>query len=196
MDLRIFNLVGLVVVLPIAGCATGHYAQTGTVGGGLTGGAIGALAGAPGDRSLEGAAIGAVAGSVLGNVAGELADRDAANANAQNQACVQQARSRAVTTNQVIQMSQSGVGDQLIINQLQSDGVIGPLSTNDMIALKQSGVSDNVITAWQQTPVAGTIARVASVQPIVVEPFIEQAYGPDCRYFRRPHHRYGLRHWH
>lgn len=164
------NLWVSVLLLLCSGCATGRYAQTGTLGGGLAGGAIGALAGAPGDRSLEGAAIGALAGSVLGNATGNLADHDAAYANAQNAAYVRQARSNALTTGQVIQLSQSGVGDPLIINQLRTNGVFAPLTTNDMISLKQSGVSDAVISAWQQTPVAGTRPRTARVSPIVVRP--------------------------
>lgn len=180
-------VVPTVLGLGFSGCATGPYAQSGTLGGGLAGGAIGALAGVRSDRALEGAAIGAVTGGLIGNATGGIADEQAAYANNQQAAFVQQARSQAVTPDQVIQLAQSGVNDQLIINQLRNNGALSALTTNDMIALKQYGVSDNVITAWQQTPVAGTAARVARVQPIVVQPvYNDFQYVPARR--RRPYH--------
>lgn len=169
-------------LLLASGCATGHYAQNGTLGGGLAGGAIGALAGAHSDRSLEGVAIGAVTGGLIGNAAGNLADRDVAIANTQQAVYQQQARNQAVTTNQVVQMAQSGVGDQLIINQMQTNGVLAPLTTNDMISLKRNGVSDNVITAWQQSQVAGAPTRVSRAAPIVVTPVYD-----DYRYYPSRH---------
>ena len=160
-----------IVSIPVfSGCATGPYAQSATLGGGLAGGAIGALIGSRDNRSLEGAAIGAVTGGVIGNATGNLADRDVTWASQQNAALIQQARNQAVTPDQVIQMTQNGVSEQLIINQLQNNGVLSALTTNDMISMKQYGVSDNIISAWQQTPIAGNFTRLGRVQPIVVQP--------------------------
>jgi len=173
-----------------AGCATGPFATSGTLGGGLAGGAIGALAGLGSDRAAEGAAIGAVTGGLLGNATGNALDQNVNYANARDAAFLQQARSQALTTDQVIQMSRNGVGEQLIVNQMRTNGVLAPLTTNDMILLKQNGVSDNVISAWQQTPAAGTTAHTARVAPIVVTPIYDDfhcppghgSYGYPCRY--------------
>ena len=122
-----------IVSIPVfSGCATGPYAQSGTLGGGLAGGAIGALIGSRDNRSLEGAAIGAVTGGVIGNATGNLADRDVTWASQQNAALIQQARNQAVTPDQVIQMTQNGVSEQLIICLLYTSPSPRDLSTSRM----------------------------------------------------------------
>ncbi len=166
--------------------------------GGLTGGAIGAAAGASKGKSLEGAAIGAVAGSVLGGALGDAADRDVEQMEAEQVAWQQEQLARAVTMDEVIQLTQSGVGEQVIANQVRAQGVIAPLSTNDLVFLKQQGVSDLVITAWQQTPVAGSElpvrARVPTRPVVVREHYIDPCYGPGCYYYGpRRHWRHGHR---
>ena len=198
MLFRISGLFAALGLLLVNGCVSGPYARQGTAGGALAGGAIGALAGAPSDRALEGAAIGAVSGGVLGGAIGEAADRDAAIADAEHAAWVQEVRSRAVTMDQVIQMTQTGVGDNLIVNQIQANGVTGPLTTSDIVMLKQNGVTDSVIAAWQHSPGPRQVAPATYVRPVIVHepPCYEPVYGPGCYYgppppwhLRRPRYR-------
>ncbi|MGI9518160.1 MAG: hypothetical protein ACR2NP_13985 [Pirellulaceae bacterium] len=197
MLFRISGLLAAIALMLFTGCVSGPYARQGTAGGALAGGAVGALAGAPSDRALEGAAIGAVAGGVLGGAVGEAADRDAAYAAAEENAYIQEVRSRAVTMDQVVQMTQSGVGDNLIINQIHANGVVGPMTTNDIVAMKQNGVTDSVISAWQHSPVPGAVAPASYVRPVIVHepPCYEPVYGPGWHYgpppchFRRPRYR-------
>ncbi len=191
----LISILGLVLLT--SGCVAGPFARTGTAVGGLTGGAIGAAAGASSGKSLEGAAVGALAGSVLGGAVGHAADRDAEQWEAQQAAWQQEQLAAAVTLDEVIQLTQSGVGDAVIANQIRAQGVTGPLSTSDLVFLKQNGVSDVVITAWQQTPVAGSVVlpavRPAPQQIIVRERYVDPCFGPDFYYGPRPRWHHGQR---
>ena len=185
---------GTVGLFLLCGCVGGPAARSGAAVGGLTGGAIGAAAGSPGGQSLEGAAIGALAGSALGGAVGDAADRQWAAAEARQVAWEQEQRARAVTLDQVIQLTQSGIGDQVIANQIRSQGVIAPLSTADLVLLKQNGVSDAVITAWQQAPPANQLpVRVVQPAPagavVIRERWVQPTWGPGC-YWYGPRSRY------
>jgi hypothetical protein len=128
--------------------------------------------------------MGALAGSALGGAIGNAADEDAAAWKAEEVAREQQVLAQAVTIDQVIQMSQSGLGEQVIANQIRSQGVFHPLSTNDLVMLKQNGVADSVIAAWQQQSAAAVTAPAVSARPIIVrEHWIEPSFGPDCYYY-------------
>ncbi len=184
----------LLLLIAMSGCAAGPNARTGSVAGGLTGGAIGALAGADSHRSLEGAAIGALAGATLGGVLGDQVDQDIAHVNAEQQAYVDATRRNAVTLDQVIQMTVSGLGDELIANQIKTKGVIAPLSTSDLIMLKNNGVSDRVIAAWQETPPAASVRPPRYAPPPVVERVhvVEPYWPPQC-WSPPPRHYHGRR---
>lgn len=165
--------VGPAVVVGVAcifagGCVGGPHARTGTAVGTLAGGALGAAAGSGSHKSLEGAAIGAVAGGLLGGAVGNAADRDEAAWDARQVAWDQQVRATAMTTDQVIQMTHAGLSEQVIANQIRSQGVIAPLSTSDLLVLKQNGVSDLVIAAWQQTPPVGNSPPPVETRPVIV----------------------------
>ena len=189
----------LAIALLLAGCISGPNARSGSVAGGLTGGAIGAIAGAPKNKSLEGAAIGALAGTAVGGVIGDQVDREVAQVEAQQQLYLQNARQNAITMDKLIQMTQAGLADQLIINQIHNDGVVAVLSSEDLVSLKENGVSDRVIAAWQKTPPLGTAIPASRGRPVIVEEhhWVDPHWvDPACvpRWWGPPRrHRYGHR---
>ncbi|MFN6402008.1 MAG: glycine zipper domain-containing protein [Planctomycetota bacterium] len=60
---------------------------------------------------------------------------------------------RPVTLDEVIQMVRGGVSDNVIVAQLQSNGVVTRPDVNEVIRLSQEGVSEYVITAMQTVDV-------------------------------------------
>lgn len=56
---------------------------------------------------------------------------------------------QAMTFDDVLQLSQSGISDATIIRQIQRRGMASPLSVRDMIALYNAGVSESVLQAMQ-----------------------------------------------
>src|SRR5262245_25242868 len=155
--------VALVAFLA-AGCHSPYYADQGALAGGLGGAGLGALVGSASGHAGAGALIGAAAGAITGGaVGGALDDIDARN---RAQIAAQMGRAPgpgAVTINDVVAMSRSGVDEQLIVNHVSANGVARPLVANDIIFLQQNGVSPPVIAAMQQP-------RVVAAQPVVVGP--------------------------
>ena len=153
---RFVYLAAILLIHP--GCQASHpNAAVGGLLGGTTGGMMGAAIGSHEGKTGEGALIGALAGGVTGAVIGNQTDeanlryRQAAN---QNAIAAEQA---AVTNEQVIEMTRSGLSDEVISNQIKTSGVAQRVSTQDIIELKSQGVSDLVIRQLQTT----------SVQPIL-----------------------------
>jgi hypothetical protein len=56
------------------------------------------------------------------------------------------AMAQAMTVADVIKLSQSGVGDEVIQKQIESSGEVFTLTVDDILELKKAGVSDRVIT--------------------------------------------------
>ena len=137
--------------------------------GGTTGGILGGAIGSRQGKTEEGALIGAVAGSITGATLGNQTDRrndqiqqqEIAYAQSAQQAA-QAAQQSAVTFGQVIEMTRSGLSDELIINQINAAGIAQRPVTDDLIQLKQNGVSDNVIREMQTL---GSRVNVVSNQP-------------------------------
>jgi len=154
----------------------------GTAGGALAGAAIGASDGKP----LEGAAIGALTGATVGTLAGDQVDRQNQRYDDVQRASYQQAVGRAVTLEQVVEMTRSGLSEQVIVNQIRANGIPATVNSEQLVWLKNNGVSDGVITAIQTTPPAGSSpARFRSgsaprvyEEHIYVNPAI--GYGPAC----------------
>src|SRR5437868_5958700 len=128
------------------GCRSPYYADQGALAGGLGGAGLGALIGSASGHAGAGAAIGAAAGALTGGaVGGALDDIDARN-RAQIAATMgRQVGPGAVSINDVVAMTRSGVDEQLIANHVANNGVQRPLVANDIIYLQQSGVSPRVI---------------------------------------------------
>lgn len=171
MRLTMLQTAGGLLLLS-AGCQSMNYAQSGAlVGSGLgavTGAMIGSHSGHTEGGALIGAAAGALAGGLIGNAEDARAERDAAIA----QAAYAQ---RAVTNVDVIQLTRSGVGDDVIISTIRSQGGRFDLSPQAIISLKNSGVSDSVILAMQNygrsvpPPVTAIVAEPAA-RVVVVPP--------------------------
>lgn len=162
------------------GCHSPYYADQGALAGGLGGAGLGALIGSTSGHTGAGAAIGAAAGALTGGAVGGALD----NIDAKNRAQIAAATGHpptAVSMNDVIAMTRSGIDEQIIVNQLASSGLQRPLQANDVIYLQQNGVSPHVISIMQQTRVAyvgappGAVVVPAGPPPVVVaSPY----YGP------------------
>jgi uncharacterized protein YcfJ len=65
---------------------------------------------------------------------------------------------RPVSASEVVNMTQSGVSDSVIVSHIQANGVASRPDVNEVIWMNQQGVSDYVITALQQN---GQVVRTA-----------------------------------
>lgn len=172
------------------GCASPYHADRGALFGGLLGAGTGAIIGNAVGDPLAGAAIGTGVGALSGAAIGAGMDEVEAKNRAEIQAQLgQQVAANAVTMHDVIQMTQAGVDEQLIVNHIQAHGSAQPLTPGDLITLKQSGVSPNVIQQLQNTPprvvTRGVPVRYAPHRPVVVE---EVYYDHPHYYYPRYHH--------
>lgn len=182
--LRALGLPVAVSLLALsAGCAGPNARATGAFGT-VAGAATGAVIGAASDNPVKGAIIGGVVGGAGGTAIGRAADirdRQAAHDAAMEQAAIQQASYQqpapvhlgAVSTIDLITMSQSGVGDEVICSMLAQRGCDVDLSPTGVISLKNSGVSDGVILAAQQAqfrpPASGPVVVNPPRGPVVIE---------------------------
>ena len=144
--------------------------QQGTVKGGIAGAIIGGIIGHQNDETGEGVAIGAALGALTGNVVGRSQENNAiqqqqyrAHVFQQEQLRQQQAQhaiNRAVSLDDAITLTRSGLSESLIINQVANYGVQQEIGVSEVIALHQSGVSEQVIRAMQSARIGE-----ASIQP-------------------------------
>ena len=165
------------------GCTYDNYAQRGAMIGGVTGSALGAAIGDASDAPLAGAAVGALAGTLTGAAIGDGVDQDLALQQSYRMA-EQQRLARAVTPAQLIQMSQSGLSDDVIVTQVQSQGVSFSPTATDLISLKAQGVSDAVLNAVQSQSRQPMFVPQRPNRPVVVE---EHYYHPWPRPSFRPY---------
>ena len=111
---------------------------------------------------------------------------------AKNRAMIEQQLGRqivagAVTTDEVVNMTNAGVDDQLIINHVRAHGMAVPLGSGDLILLKQQNISPSVIEAMQTSPPQRVVVAQPAPQPVIIE---EYHYGgpywgpPPYRYHR------------
>lgn len=167
--------------------------QRGATFGGITGAIAGAIIGENNNEAGAGAAIGGAIGAVAGGILGNANDKDAAMRQRYYYQNQQQVASPvyaapqpigAVSYNDVIAMSRSGVGESVILNQIHTRGVQRQPVVSDIISLHQQGVSETVIAAMQQAPTGSQLAtapihtpRTTIVEhPVIVQPRI-QTYG-------------------
>src|SRR5581483_9179453 len=92
-----------------------------------------------------GAGVGGLAGGVTGNAV----DKAEAKADARAVAAVQ-ARTAPQLTD-IVTMTQQGVTDGVIIEQIRVSGAVYRLSPQDLAWLQQNGVHEPVIREMQQT---------------------------------------------
>lgn len=179
MSFQVGPRIGLVILSALPFGCTHFDPVTGSTlaGSGLgatTGAIIGHQSGHTGTGALIGAAAGALGGALVGDARQARAERDSAYAYADAQA--QQAALGAVTNTDVIYMAQNNLGEDVIINAIQTRGGRFDTSPQSLIYLKTSGVSDRVIAVMQNTGAA--IAPVSYIAPpppprpsiVIVEP--------------------------
>ncbi len=162
-----------------SGCSNMNNTQADALGGGILGAGIGALA----DRKHPGtgAAVGGAVGAVTGAVVGSAQDADerrvkAAQAMAANQA-------PPMTLEQIADMAHNGIGDQVIIEKIRTNGYAYNLTPEQITWLHNQSVSDAVIFEMQRRyyrPRAGYVdgpgVYVAPPPPVVVAPAIGFGY--------------------
>ena len=131
-DMDVSRLSLTLGLMLLSGCATGPGARTGGLVGTGLGAGTGAIIGHQSGQTREGAIIGAIGGAVVGTAVGDgvdaRAERDAAIAHA-NASVVH----RSLNNDQLIRMAQAGLGDEVIINSIQTDGGQFDLSPNGLI---------------------------------------------------------------
>lgn len=174
------NLKRLVAgaVLPAlfaCGCSNLSHTENGAlVGGGLgaaTGAIIGKATGHTAGGALIGAGVGALSGGLVGNAVEKSEQKAEAKAVAQAQAQAQ------LGMGEVIQMAQSHISDEVIINQIRTRGTVFYLSAQDIVMLKQNGVSDRVVAEMQATATR-VPRRVYSAAPVVQPVYVVEPAPP------------------
>ncbi len=183
---------------PVAGKATGAAV------GGVTGGLIGAAIGSNNDKTKEGALIGGIAGVVAGGLLGNRVDQERLHQAQYEQQSYNRAVGSAVSFEDIVHMSQSGLADEIIIRQVESQGILVRPTTSDLILLKNNGVSDRVLAAIQSaygpnnSPPPPTYAPpqpryvVPAPQPVIIEQWATPVYvTPVYRHPYPYHHRHG-----
>jgi hypothetical protein len=144
----------------------------GAVIGGAAGAAIGGVIGHQKDKTGKGAliggAVGALAGAALGNEQDKQVSRQYSygpgystyhghpvptrtvysGQPTYHRSNVHTVR-QPVSVSEVVNMTRSGVSDQVIVAHIQSNGVMARPATNDIVFMSQQGVSDAVISAMQ-----------------------------------------------
>ncbi len=155
--------------------------------GGLTGAGAGALIGDSVGNAGAGTAIGAGIGALTGAAIGsEMDDMEARNRAMIAQQLGRQVAANAVSMDDVVAMTRSGVDDELVVNHIQIHGTTAPLKATDLIVLQQQGVSTRVIKAMQTPPARPAVVAQPVSRPVIVE---EHHYvSPPPYYHRRPRH--------
>ncbi len=168
-----------------------QHTERGAVLGGVTGALAGAAIGKHNGETAGGALIGAAAGLLGGALIGNSLDAESSRRQYVEQQVIAQ-HSRAVSTTDVLSMTQSGVSDAVIVNHIREHGVQHRLEVSDVIFLHRNGVSEPVLSALQHAPV-GAPVRVVPVRtyapPVVVREhhYIGPAYPVYApRYYHHP----------
>jgi uncharacterized protein YcfJ len=162
------RLVGaaLIPALLVCGCSNLSHTENGALAGGALGAGTGALIGHMTGHTGGGAAIGAGIGALAGGLTGHAVDQ--AEHKAEATVAAAQAQGQMGLTD-VVQMAQSHVSDDVIIQQIRSRAVVFHLSAQDTIWLKQNGVSDRVVEEMLATANRYP-RRVYSTTPVYTQP--------------------------
>lgn len=183
--------------------ASGQWSasEKGTLLGAVAGGGAGAAIGKKNGSPIVGAVVGGLGGAIFGNALGDGVDQRRANAAYQQQFQQQQYayRQPGVSLDQVIQLTRSGVGDDLIVSHIQQTGFHQALTANDLILLKNQGVSDRVIMSLQRPSAPAAVyappVRYAPPVTVVEEVHVVPAWHGPAYYYPRPMPVYGYPHY-
>lgn len=185
------RLLCLAAVLSVCGCSANSHAERGTAVGGATGAVAGTMIGAQTGNAGKGAVIGTMAGMVAGNLIGQDMDQQEIAQEKYYTEAYASAEARAVTISQLLELSDAGVADDVIIATIRQNGVREQLSTEDIITLTRRNVSSDVIKAYQ-TPPARELppSRRVSRDPVIIQrSFHQPAYRNSSNagiYYRQP----------
>lgn len=167
------------------GCKSARYADRGALFGGLTGAGVGAAIGEANGNAGAGAVLGSAVGAMTGAVVGQRIDDERAVERAAVEQEIGRTMSGAATIGDVIEMTQAGLGDEVIVGYVNNHGFQGHLAPPDLIFLKQQGVSDSVVRAMQRP------RQAAGRPPGVVEPAPPPVVVYETRpWWRGPHLHY------
>jgi predicted small secreted protein len=141
----------LVVVVALGswlstGCSNMSNTEKGVGLGGLIGAGVGTAVGAATGDTGTGAVVGGLLGAGVGGLAGADADdRERERADIRRAAAEAQATPGPVGLTDVVQLTQRGVSDDVIVNHIRTSRATYRLSTADIEMLKANHVSDRVI---------------------------------------------------
>ncbi|HVS35244.1 MAG TPA: glycine zipper domain-containing protein [Gemmataceae bacterium] len=163
---RILIGAALAPFLLATGCETA--AGTGMLAGGGLGALAGGAIGAATHHAGEGALIGAAAGATLGGVTGAAVDNHNVKVAAKD---AQQRRAQVIQD--VVTLTHQGTSDQIIINEVQTAGLVYHLSGDEIAWLKQNNVHDCVVEAMQAMsyappPPPGAVVVGEPPPPVVI----------------------------
>lgn len=190
MKVRIASSMALLSIV-VPPCYGQTHTQDGAILGGLAGAIAGGIIGHQNDETPEGALIGGALGAITGGVLGNSKDQQIARQRYYQHQAWQQRLRVAVSPNDVVNMTRRGVSEQLIINQIQSNGVTQRLGTRDIISLHEQGVSENVIVAMQNVRIRVSPPVYQRAPKVVVQKEYHVVPTP-----RVPHRHYRVYHHH
>jgi hypothetical protein len=181
----------LLVSLVAMGCQTSSYRQRGAGLGAVGGALAGAAIGENSHRPLAGAAIGTVIGTLAGSAIGDSMDQEM-----EQRAATATYLQGSLTMVDVIELSQSGLSDAVIVRQIRRDGIRRAPNSQDLIDLSRAGVSDRVIEQLQSVGTRDIAVMPYRRATIVDEcyigpPFVPHWYGPH--HMEPVHHARGVR---
>ncbi len=158
--------------LPFAGLAllacfsSGCESMSNTAKGGLVGGGLGAGLGAAAGGG-KGALLGGIIGTGIGGLVGNDVDHQEKKQKEYELAAAQSAASGPrLGMTEVIQLTQQGLPENVIINQIRNTGSTFQLSVEDLRTLQANHVSPNVVGEMQNRPPVARVIR--QPRPVVV----------------------------
>lgn len=147
MTKRIFVLVvSLAWVFLTSGCQSNKTRTAeGAVIGGVLGATAGGIIGHQTHHGAEGAGIGAAVGAIAGGIIGSQIEKPTQTTSQAAQAST----SHQMTLQQIVDLSQQGVNEDVIIGKIHQTNSRFTLTQIDIDYLKEQGVSQRVIDAMQ-----------------------------------------------
>ena len=146
-------------LLLTTGCSGMSNTGAGALGGGALGAGLGALAAGP-HHALAGAAIGGALGAGTGGLIGHSEDQREKRRNEYAVAAANAQAARQMSLTDVVDLSQRGTPEHIIIQQINSTGSVFSLTTQDITYLQDQRVSSGVISYMQQRRYARPVVVV------------------------------------
>jgi surface antigen len=152
------------------GCSSmNNTEKDGLVGAGAGAGAMALLTRGNPVATAVGGLFGGVVGASIGNGQDRMENRDKAITQAQANAAAY-AAAHQMSLQDIVQMSQTGISDTLIIRQMDSTGSVFDLRPVDIQYLHDQRVSDQVIAAMQARRYPRTVVAAPPGPPAYVAP--------------------------